>query len=200
MVISITAKHRPPPPDLMGEWKPPHWGLPGGSFFKKCLFVGLFTVSCRIFCFCAWTLYLWCSGCVAARGGPHYPTAHGILVPGPGIESMSPTLEGRFLTTGHQGSPYQEVLYGWPRQPAPSPSEAPSLRRVEMDLRDWVLLSGDRRGFWGDAFFIPQGKVLHFFWINRPLSRLQMRHSRPFSPEKLPVQPIFIVIGGKFTE
>ena len=31
--------------------------------------------------------------------------AHGILAPQPGIEPMSPALEGKFLTTGPLGSP-----------------------------------------------------------------------------------------------
>ena len=33
--------------------------------------------------------------------------ACGILVPQPGIEPASPALEGRFLTTGHQGNPQE---------------------------------------------------------------------------------------------
>ena len=35
--------------------------------------------------------------------GLHCPTARGILVPPPGIESMSSALEGRVLTTGPPG-------------------------------------------------------------------------------------------------
>ena len=35
--------------------------------------------------------------------GPCCPTACGILVPGPGIEPVSPALTGRFLTIGPRG-------------------------------------------------------------------------------------------------
>ena len=42
-------------------------------------------------------------GSVAAARGLSCPTACGILVPPPGIEPMSPALEGRFLPTGPPG-------------------------------------------------------------------------------------------------
>ena len=53
----------------------------------------LFAVSCKVFHHAAWTLQLWLTGSVALQ---HV----GILVPRPGIEPMSPALQGRFLTTG----------------------------------------------------------------------------------------------------
>ena len=42
-------------------------------------------------------------------------TACGILVPQPGIEPVSPALQGRFLPLDHQGSPHIEPLV-WERQ------------------------------------------------------------------------------------
>ena len=42
-------------------------------------------------------------GSVVVACGLCCPMAHGILVPRPGIESMSPALEGRFFTTGPLG-------------------------------------------------------------------------------------------------
>ena len=47
-----------------------------------------------------WSLYLWCMASLVATHGPSCPTAHGLLAPQPGIEPASPTLKGRFLTTG----------------------------------------------------------------------------------------------------
>ena len=47
--------------------------------------------SCEIFCFSKW--------------GLSCPVAQGIIAPWPGIEPMSPALQGRFLTADHQGSP-----------------------------------------------------------------------------------------------
>ena len=54
---------------------------------------GILLVACRIFC-CS----LWVS--LAVVCGLSCPAASGILVPQPGIELVSPALEGRFLTTG----------------------------------------------------------------------------------------------------
>ena len=45
------------------------------------------------------------AGSFAVAPGLSCPTAHGILVPQPGNKPESPALEGRFLTTDHQGSP-----------------------------------------------------------------------------------------------
>ena len=42
-----------------------------------------------------------------------HPAAYGILIPWPGIEPMSPALEGRFLTTGPPGNFLN--LDSWPR-------------------------------------------------------------------------------------
>ena len=39
------------------------------------------------------------------------PVACGILVPRPGMEPMSPVLDGGFLTTGHQGSPNTTISH-----------------------------------------------------------------------------------------
>ena len=47
-----------------------------------------------------WALYLWHMGSLVATHGLSCPTAHGLLAPQPGIEPVSPTLKGRFLTTG----------------------------------------------------------------------------------------------------
>ena len=137
VAISTTATHRPPPPALMG-WSgaPPHLGLPGGSFLKSIYLLGHALYQAGSFVSVHGLSSCGVQAQLLQRSGLRYPTACGILVPGPGIEPTSPTMEGRFLTIGHQGSPYQEVLYGWPRQPAPSPSEAQSLKRVEMDSRD----------------------------------------------------------------
>jgi len=46
------------------------------------------------------SLYLWLEGSVVVVWGFSCPAARGILVPRPGIEPMSPSLEGGFLTTG----------------------------------------------------------------------------------------------------
>ena len=53
------------------------------------------------------------------------PAACGILVPRPGIEPMSPALEGRFLTTGPPGKSLQIPSY-WAK-----------LGLQHMNLRDW---------------------------------------------------------------
>ena len=47
-----------------------------------------------------WALYLRCLGSVVAAHGLSCPVARGILVPQPGIEPASLTLEGRFVTAG----------------------------------------------------------------------------------------------------
>ena len=44
-----------------------------------------------------------CAGSVVAAYGLSCPEACGILVPRPGIEPVSPALEGGFLTTGPPG-------------------------------------------------------------------------------------------------
>ena len=40
------------------------------------------------------------------------PLAYGILIPRPGIEPVSPVLEGRFLTTGPPGKSPRRFLKG----------------------------------------------------------------------------------------
>ena len=47
---------------------------------------------------CSWSGHLFSPKCC--------PAARGVLVPGPGIEPVSPGLEDRFLTTGPPGSPW----------------------------------------------------------------------------------------------
>ena len=54
------------------------------------------------------TLLLWCGGSRAC--GLSCPMACGILVPQPGIEPVSPALEGGFLTTGPPGTYLKEML------------------------------------------------------------------------------------------
>ena len=65
------------------------------SFFKKYLFIYLF-----IGCIRSWLQH---TGSFVATRGLSCPAACGILVPRPGIEPTSPTLEGGFLTTGSPG-------------------------------------------------------------------------------------------------
>ena len=48
-------------------------------------------------------LLLWCRDSLVVVCGLSCPTACGILVPGPGIEAMSPALQGGFLSTGSAG-------------------------------------------------------------------------------------------------
>ena len=45
------------------------------------------------------------AGPVILVRGLSYPVPCGILVPGPGIEPVSPALEGRFSSTGPPGHP-----------------------------------------------------------------------------------------------
>ena len=61
------------------------------------------------------SLYLWHAspehaGSAVAVRGLWWPTEGGILVPRPGIEPMSPALEGEFLTAGPPGKTYLLVL------------------------------------------------------------------------------------------
>ena len=49
----------------------------------------------------AFSSWAWAS--VALASGPSCPAACGILVPRPGIKPVSPTLKGKFLTTGLAG-------------------------------------------------------------------------------------------------
>ena len=48
-------------------------------------------------------LSLWLTGSLVVAWGLSYSEECGILVPRPGIEPMSPALQGRFLTTGPPG-------------------------------------------------------------------------------------------------
>ena len=54
-----------------------------------------------------------CMGSVVAAWGLSCPTTCGILVSCPGIEPAPPTLEGVFLTTDHQESPWTLLLWLW---------------------------------------------------------------------------------------
>ena len=49
------------------------------------------------------TLELWHTCSVVVAGGFSCPQACGILVPQPGIEPVSPALQGGYLTTGPPG-------------------------------------------------------------------------------------------------
>ena len=81
-------------------------------FYKKYLFIwqhwvlvaacGNFVVSYGTFCCGAWTLQLW-----------GWSTADGIFVPQPGIEPMSPALQGIFLTTGPPRKSLQLSIKGF---------------------------------------------------------------------------------------
>ena len=53
---------------------------------------------------------LWHTGSLIEAHRLTCPTACGILVPRPGIEHVSPALEGGFFTTGHQGSPQMIII------------------------------------------------------------------------------------------
>ena len=61
-------------------------------------------VACRLLPSCG-------MGSVVAEPGLSYPAACGVLGPQPGSKPASPALEGRFLTTGSQGSPDQQMFY-----------------------------------------------------------------------------------------
>ena len=57
---------------------------------------------------------VWAPECVDSVVEAHRlscPVACGILIPGPGIEPMSPALAGRFLTTGPPGKSLQPHCY-----------------------------------------------------------------------------------------
>ena len=77
-----------------------HWALVAAR--------GIFTVACGLFvCSARASLVaargLQSVGSVVVAHGLRCPEACGILVPQPGIERMSPALEGRFSTTGSPG-------------------------------------------------------------------------------------------------
>ena len=55
--------------------------------------------------------YLWPQELFIAAYGLHCPMAYGILVPQPGIEPMSPALEGGFLTTQLPGNPLHSPYF-----------------------------------------------------------------------------------------
>ena len=55
-------------------------------------------------------LWLWRTVLVVEASGLSCPVACGILVPRPGIEPVSPALEGRFSTTGPPGKSLKGVL------------------------------------------------------------------------------------------
>ena len=83
-------------------------------FFKLCQVLvvacGTFVVLCRIFHCSTWTLYLWLTGSVVAVLGLRCSVACEIFVPWPGIEPVSPALQGVSSTTGHQGNPLISLL------------------------------------------------------------------------------------------
>ena len=55
----------------------------------------------------AWALCCSAGDSLVAEHRVSFPSASGILVPGPGIEPVFPALEGGFLNTGPPGSPYK---------------------------------------------------------------------------------------------
>ena len=68
---------------------------------------------CEMGCFWGAVLGLHCGmwASVVAVCGLSCPTAHGILVPQPGIEPTSPALEGGFLTTGPPGRSQESYIF-----------------------------------------------------------------------------------------
>ena len=59
-----------------------------------------------------WGLSLWYAGfSLVAAHRLSCPVACGILVPWPGIEPMSPALEGGFLTTGPPGKSQEQIFF-----------------------------------------------------------------------------------------
>ena len=75
---------------------------------KFSLFAYLFLTALGISCG-TWDLLLRCAGFSLLVCRLNCPTAHGILVPGPGIEPASPALAGGFLTTGSPGKAHSFV-------------------------------------------------------------------------------------------
>ena len=69
---------------------------------KFCLFSYLFLTTSGLSCG-TWDLLSRCAGFSLVVCRLSCPTAHGILVPGPGIEPASPASAGGFLTTGPPG-------------------------------------------------------------------------------------------------
>ena len=90
------------------------------SFLSFFLFIWLHQVlvaACKIFiasrgllCSSCGARALECTGSVAVARRLSCLTARGILVPRPGIEPVSPALEGGFLTTGPPGKSGKEAL------------------------------------------------------------------------------------------
>ena len=67
----------------------------------------------RVHGFCSLrALLLRCASLVVVAHGLSCPVACGILVSQPGFKSVSPTLEGRFFTTGPSGKS-QDCLFLW---------------------------------------------------------------------------------------
>ena len=87
-----TAAYQAPP--SMGFSRQEYWsGVPVPS-----------PLSCGM-----WGLLLWCMG--SGVYGLSCSTTCGVLVPRPGVESVSPTLQGRFLTTGPPGKTIKIIVY-----------------------------------------------------------------------------------------
>ena len=55
-------------------------------------------------------LYFWLCCIFVETGGLSWPDTYGLLVPGPGTESVSRVLEGVFLTIGPPGSSLDSLL------------------------------------------------------------------------------------------
>ena len=68
------------------------------SIFKMLIYL-IYLAASSLSCFMQY-LSLWHSASLVTVHGLNCSEPHGILVPGPGIEPMSPALQGRFLSTG----------------------------------------------------------------------------------------------------
>ena len=78
-------------------------------FIYLFIFIYLFLAASGLSCG-MWDLLLQRTGSVVAVLGPSCPTVYGILVPQPGLEPVSPALEGGFSTTGPPGKSLNGTL------------------------------------------------------------------------------------------
>ena len=111
----------------LNHWESPAIGKPpGGNFFFNLYLFGcvwfLFWLAESFFA-AHWNLYLWCTWAPFAAPGLQStwalvvvarrlscPKAYGTFIPQPGIEPISPTLQGRFITTGPPGKYHGGIL------------------------------------------------------------------------------------------
>ena len=78
------------------------------SIFKMLIYL-IYLAASSLSCFMQY-LSLWHSASLVTVHGLNCSEPHGILVPGPGIEPMSPALQGGFLTTGPPGRSLEKFL------------------------------------------------------------------------------------------